>query len=129
MDNIDFGYIVNHKDASLLAQEYPFLGISPPFFTPEIRDIEPIQKYLPDLQRMIKDEKDMEIDMAAYNKQYIGYYDSNNEKIIYINFFCNKEHHENNDFVVMFDGGTCYFQARFNTASKKFFDLEINPEA
>ncbi len=60
-----FGYIVDKQEASTLAKQYPFLGIVPPFWTPETSDIEGLQKHLPDVGRMIKNEREIEIDVSV----------------------------------------------------------------
>lgn len=53
------------------------------------------------------------------------------EIIIYINAFCDSLNKDNiqDELIEVYDGGNCYFQIKYNTDTKTFFELQINGES
>jgi archaellin len=55
----------------------------------------------------------------------------NGEEEVYINAFCEiqKRKDLHKYFIVVKDGGPCYFQIKYNPRTGKFYDLSVNGEA
>ena len=82
-------------------------------------------------------------DFKKYYRQYVCYKDKNNDSIIYVNAFCQiptnhfdsaginkiKKFDWKNNFILMDDGGSCYWQIKINFTTKKYFDFMINGDA
>ena len=66
--------------------------------------------------------------LDEYRRQYIGYA-IEGKKIIYGNFFCSEEDNWQQEFVMVIDGGDCYFQVKYDVESGKFIYLAVNGEA
>lgn len=67
--------------------------------------------------------------LDEYNRQYVGMI-VEGRKVLYANFFCNREDATwRKEFVLVLDGGSCYFQFQFDSATGEFFDLRVNGEA
>ncbi len=67
---------------------------------------------------------------SAYTFQYQGQ-EENGRKYIFINAFCvhMKHHSPDKEIIVVMDGGSCFFNLKYNPLNKEFFDLFINGEA
>lgn len=64
-----------------------------------------------------------------YMRQYLGIVE-NGEKLIYANFFCSDSGGDwQEEFVLVMDGGDCYFQVKYNPTTGEFFDFSVNGEA
>jgi hypothetical protein len=65
-----------------------------------------------------------------YTFQYQGQ-EEKGRKFIFINAFCSQRDRQGLDkkMVVIFDGGSCYFNVKYDPSLKEFFDLFINGEA
>ncbi|RED26770.1 hypothetical protein BD847_0695 [Flavobacterium cutihirudinis] len=72
-----------------------------------------------------------------YNRQYIGFFNDKGEKIIYINFlwrenenqpFFNKNKEDKWKTVCQYisDGGSYYWNIKYNLTNKTFFDFRVN---
>lgn len=68
--------------------------------------------------------------LDEYNRQYIGVV-LGGKKIIYASFLCQggantewKEH-----FILVADGGACYFQFKYEPSTGGYYDLSVNGEA
>lgn len=66
--------------------------------------------------------------LNEYNRQYIGVV-WDGRKILYGNFFCSDEPDWKENFVLVMDGGACYFQFKFDPNTGEFFQLQVNGEA
>lgn len=66
--------------------------------------------------------------LNEYKRQYIGLV-WDGKKVIYANFFCSDQPDWKENFVLVMDGGACYFQFKFDPNTGKFFQLEVNGEA
>jgi len=51
------------------------------------------------------------------------------KKIIYGNFFCSEEDNWRQEFVMVIDGGDCYFQVEYDVGSEKLIKLIVNGES
>jgi hypothetical protein len=64
--------------------------------------------------------------IKTYKRQYVGIV-KNGEQDIFINFFCDSGHVEwTRHFVMVDDGGACFFQVTFSTKTKTFSSLMVN---
>jgi hypothetical protein len=71
-------------------------------------------------------------ELGDYRLQYLGYTDRN-EKYVFINGLC-KEFWQTNGVwktepVVVFDGGDCYFRARYRVLDSKIVRFEVNGDS
>jgi hypothetical protein len=67
--------------------------------------------------------------LDEYNRQYIGVM-LDDRQIIYANFFCDSvETDWRTDFVLVMDGGDCFFQFKYDVEAAQFFDLQVNGNA
>lgn len=67
--------------------------------------------------------------LAAYKRQYQGLW-IKEQRVIAVNFFCNAHRIEwQRHIVFVTDGGSCYFEVKYDIATGEFFDLSIHGEA
>jgi hypothetical protein len=68
----------------------------------------------------------------AYRFQYQGQ-EEKGRKFVYINAFCDlhnpKDRNLNKDIVLVKDGGSCFFQLKYDPISNKFYEAYVNGEA
>jgi hypothetical protein len=66
--------------------------------------------------------------LRKYKRQYFGYINEKGEKILYINCFCNKEFCKDwlTKIIFVLDGGSCFWNVKFNLTTVTLFDLNIN---
>jgi len=76
------------------------------------------------------DKKNFVIDLTRYKRQYIATINSNGEKEVWVNCFCNtwNENWKTN-LVSVFDGGNCYFNLKINLTTEQYYELWVNGEA
>jgi hypothetical protein len=66
---------------------------------------------------------------SQYSFQYQGQVEKDT-KVIFINAFCTAPpEYARREFVVVFDGGTCFFQAKYAPEKKQFLQVIFNGEA
>ena len=66
--------------------------------------------------------------LASYTVQYVGYV-LNGRRRIYANGACRTNADVEKQWVVVFDGGTCYFGVSFDVDAEHLIDLDFNGEA
>jgi hypothetical protein len=70
--------------------------------------------------------------MDEFRRQYFGY-TLEGHRILYINAFCGQEKQLNqlwlSEFLRVFDGGSCFWQIKFDLITGKLFELWVNGEA
>jgi hypothetical protein len=70
------------------------------------------------------------IKLKKYKRQYFGFIDNKGDRILYINCFWSKN--ENNserwltNEILVLDGGSYYWNVKFNVTKNEIFDLNIN---
>ena len=68
--------------------------------------------------------------LNKYKRQYFGYIDQNGDKILLINCFWAKDNDLEDSWlksmVMVLDGGSYYWQIKFNISKRLLFDLKIN---
>ena len=64
-----------------------------------------------------------------YNRQYLGIV-LDGKRLVYANYFCDSTGRDwKKDFVMVLDGGDCFFQFKYDVDSGEFFDLQVNGNA
>lgn len=70
------------------------------------------------------------IKLNKYKRQYFGYIDKNGDRILFINCFWSKDKNSTKRWLtseIMFlDGGSYYWNVKFNLNKNEIFDLNIN---
>ena len=77
-------------------------------------------------KEMLESRYELKID--GFKRQYIPIINSEGQKEVWINLFCNDfgmEHWKNELFEVE-DGGNCHYNLKINLETKKYYDLSIN---
>ncbi|MGV8993519.1 MAG: hypothetical protein ACOH1O_05405 [Flavobacterium sp.] len=71
--------------------------------------------------------------LHKYKRQYFGYTDNDVSRILLINFFWSKDRYSNSnnslwlkERILVFDGGSYYWNIRFDLEKNQLFDLDIN---
>ncbi|HEY1193539.1 hypothetical protein [Flavobacterium sp.] len=69
--------------------------------------------------------------LKKYKRQYIGFYNEKGEKIIYVNFLWNKDLNSSEEkwkteWYDVADGGSYYWNIKYNLDNKTFFDFRVN---
>ena len=67
--------------------------------------------------------------LMEYHRQYLGIIEEGRH-VIYANYFCKDNNQDwENQFVMVQDGGSCFFQLKFEVGTSRYYDLHINGEA
>ena len=68
--------------------------------------------------------------LKKYRRQYFGYIDKNGDEILIINSFWNyrkdKKQSWLNDYIRVLDGGSYYWEVKYNITKGKLFELHVN---
>lgn len=65
-----------------------------------------------------------------FTRQYAGYYASNGDALLYASFFCDMPLDEMTEqWMVVMDGGDCFFQVTYNVTTGTYERLTVNGEA
>jgi len=70
--------------------------------------------------------------LQKYKRQYFGYLDKNGNKILYINAFWSNEGSFDDwlyERVFVFDGGSFYWNIKYNLNKQRLFELHVNGNA
>lgn len=105
-------------------------------FTPnedEIAEIELlIKKQIKDLNsnkiNQVKGCPILHKKLKNYKRQYLGYYDKNGNKVIWVNFIWYKKLSDNwyEELQIVLDGCSYFWNVKVNLTTKKVFDLNVN---
>ena len=107
------------------------------YWTPSESDVLAFEAGLPDFlatsdNAMLTYEAGVELPiwehLDEYHRQYIGLLE-NERQVLYANFFCTLNHVEDywqTGFVMVMDGGNCFFQVKFDVETQEYFDLMVN---
>ena len=73
-------------------------------------------------------ETGFELKTKGFKRQYVPVINSDGQKEIWINFFCDDWGSENwkSDIMIVHDGGNCYFNLKVNLETKTYSELSIN---
>lgn len=70
--------------------------------------------------------------LNKYVRQYVGFINSNNEKIIWVNFIwkqSSQKHHLEKDLITVLDGGSYYWNVMVDIKNNNLYDLDVNGDA
>jgi hypothetical protein len=68
-------------------------------------------------------------DLNEYRRQYVGIV-ANGQRVIFAVFFCNDHDTDwQHKIVFVIDGGSCYFEVKYDVQTGEFYDLSIHGEA
>lgn len=65
-------------------------------------------------------------DFGSYYRQYVGYLNKENQKIIYLNSSCRMFPNWRTDIISVMGGGSCYFNVRVNLAKCECYEFIVN---
>ena len=106
-------------------------------FTPTTQEIDKAEVILlKDLQKLNKQSENQFLttviykNLDNYKRQYFGYIDKNGNRILLINCFWSKDDAFLNDWLIhritMLDGGSYFWNIKFNINKGKLFDLYVD---
>jgi len=131
-------YKTNTFDVAIFPANYIDL-IPGKRFTPTRKEIDKAEFILlTDLKKLNKDlinqssNTIIHKNLTKYKRQYFGYIDKKGDRILLINCFWSRDNDDYNwlqSRVVIFDGGSYYWNVKLNLTKEKLFDLDINGEA
>jgi hypothetical protein len=106
-------------------------------FTPTKQEIDKaeiaLKKYLKNINKQLINQSSTSIihkNLKKYKRQYFGYLDINGNRILFINCFWSKEKDKNERWLteqkMVHDGGSYYWNIKFNLQKNELFELEVN---
>ena len=103
------------------------------FWTPGQADVISLEaglyNYLQSVANLFPQGPPTEEQLVKYHRQYLGIIEEGRH-VIYANYFCEDSIQDwENQFVMVQDGGSCFFQLRFEVGASRYYDLHINGEA
>ena len=107
-----------------------FVRFPEPYWTPSQEQIDKLERMLPAFVKAQSKNhsRHPKIKLSKYKRQYFGY-SLNGKKVIYVNAFCHAFAYWEKTFLLVEDGGQCFFQATFDPESDKFISFNVNGEA
>ena len=133
------GVLFSAAEAERQRLEIPMTADTVEFWSPAVADIARLEAQM--LPALLTDERlsdgvgfnpvrPLAEALPDYTRQYFGYFTADGEAIIYASFFCNASVEDLIDGGgPPLDGGDCYFQIHYNTATNEYFDLYVHGEA
>ncbi|MBN2894135.1 MAG: hypothetical protein JXL97_19850 [Bacteroidales bacterium] len=129
-------YKTKEFDAAIFPADYIDL-IPGQRFTPTRQEIDKaeiaLQNDLKTLNKELENQSSTPIihkNLHKYKRQYFGYIDKNGDKILLINGFWSNDKKDDNVWlsgrIEVFDGGSYYWNVKFNLNKNVLFDLDIN---
>lgn len=97
-------------------------------FTPSKKDIERVENIISQHQKENEEFKRKVGYLCKYKRQYVGYKNDKDEKIIWVNSLCDNKFNERirKDIVFVLDGGACFWNVKVNLQTGELFELIIN---
>ena len=108
-------------------------------YTPTQEEIQKAKElsnnFIKSLERKRKSKKNgklgsiLEYNLDEYFRQYIGFVDKHGKKIILIYAFCSsfgEAHDLKHNVVLVFDGGSCFYNIKINLETNKCYDFSVN---
>jgi hypothetical protein len=102
-----------------------------PYWTPSESQVLELEQRLPDFLKSSKEPRANLIPskLGKYKRQYYGF-TAHGKKHIFLNAFCSSVFYPSDywksHFVLVMDGGECYFQAIYDPAEKQFTSVWVN---
>ncbi len=67
--------------------------------------------------------------LSRYKRQYVGII-QDGQRVIFVNLLCQAPSEDwQREFLLVMDGGACFFQVKYRLDTGSFFDLKVNGEA
>ncbi|MXV51331.1 hypothetical protein GS399_10155 [Pedobacter sp. HMF7647] len=134
----------------IIAEHYKTKKFDTAIFPASSLDMDPGKRFTPNKEEINRAETNLNSDLKDLNKnkpnqspatviheklrkykrQYFGYTDQNGNRILLINCFWSKikEFNERwlNEKIVVFDGGSYFWQIKFNLDTNELFELYVN---
>ncbi|TDD99535.1 hypothetical protein [Flavobacterium cellulosilyticum] len=141
--NITFKKADHYKtkkfDVAIFPENY-FEFISEQRFTPSRQEIDKaeiaLRNNLKISNKQVANQSStpiIHIKLNKYKRQYFGYIDKNGDRILFINCFWSKNKNNTERWltseIMVLDGGSYYWNVKFNLAKNEIFDLNINGSA
>ena len=107
-----------------------WLGVPGGSWTPATTDIAPVKAQLQNYVR--QEAKSKGATLPAWGRYTFQYYGQSlhGRRIIFVNAFCSKPPpNAHRQLVVVLDGGACYFQAYWDSATQSFAGVQFNGHA
>jgi len=131
-------YKTNRFDIAIFPPAKAFL-ISRPLFTPSREEVNKaetaLDRQLKELNSKLFNQVTTPIihkHLKKYKRQYFGYIDENNDRILFINCFWGKEIMHEKEWlkqrIMVNDGGSYYWSIKYNIKTDKLFELYVNGE-
>lgn len=105
-------------------------------FTPSVKDIDYAEKLLKEkirsLNRLHENQMEgcpvIEKKLRKYKRQYVGFVNKNNEKIIWVNFIWHRNAGSwiSEDIIFAMDGCSHYWKVKINLNQHVVYDLVVN---
>jgi len=126
------GVIFTQQNAELLNRILGDNTISA-YWTPSQADVIALESglnnYLQSVATRFPQGPPSEERLSEYHRQYLGIIEEG-RRVIYANYFCEDGNQDwENQFVMVQDGGICFFQLKFEVGTSRYYDLQINGEA
>jgi hypothetical protein len=88
-----------------------------------------LYNYLESVSNLFPQGPPTEERLSEYRRQYLGIIEEGRH-VIYANYFCDVANQDwENQFIMVQDGGSCFFQLKFEVGASRYYDLQINGEA
>ncbi|MEM1291904.1 MAG: hypothetical protein AAGH67_10560 [Cyanobacteria bacterium P01_H01_bin.162] len=134
------GVIFSAAEAEQQRLEVPMTADTVEFWSPTAADIARLEAQL--LPALLTDERlsdgvgfnpvqPLTAALPDYTRQYFGYFNTDDEAVIYTRFYCDTSAEEltMSSSVPPLDGGDCFFQIHYNTNTDEYFGLYVHGEA
>lgn len=70
------------------------------------------------------------LELNRYKRQYMAVINSDGEKVVWINCFCNTWNKDwKKEVIMVMDGGNCYFNLKINLTKQTHYEMRVNGEA
>jgi len=125
------GVVFSSKLSEQLAREGDLVNLEGPYWTPTTKQIIELEKVLRPYvnSHAPKDDDSLHGNLSEYKRQYIGM-TFNGKQVIFVNAFCDSYWLNNDDwkshFVLILDGGPCFFQIIYDPESRSILQFLIN---
>lgn len=102
------------------------------YWTPDAADIQTLEANIEafvdaNANAFYDPQEPAAVRLPDYARQYFGY-ERDGQRFIYGSFLCDVDYvtERPNQWVVVLDGGACFFQFHYDIATQTFFDLMVN---
>ena len=125
---VDTGVIFSAQQLERSADFYRKGEITPPHWTPSFEDIARLERQLKLYLAGEPTPQAKAIGTKPGKRQYLGY-TNDGRRWIFVNSLCEwltKDRPWRENFIIVFDGGSCFFTVRYDLSNSQFDELRIN---